>query len=292
MKSKVLAFCGKKGSGKNTLANFLTGYQLRANEIIKDFSLDDKGRLFALYDANGKDAEGLLDLNRNDFDFGVYASQSIWPFVKTYAFANPLKDICHELFEIPRELLHGTDEDKNTVMEHLRWENMPGVITRRPIDIAWSLTEGYMEQKYTVDMITAHFGEFYKNIPEFTYHDSGLMTVREFLQFMGTEVMRKIYGPVWVNLLKRQIQSERSDLSIITDCRFDNEIDGLKSLPSESYDVKFVYLTRYINADDKHVSENGTNLQYADLVLDNMNMSLTDTCIALQKQISDWGWLE
>jgi nicotinamide riboside kinase len=109
---------------------------------------------------------------------------------------------------------------------------------------------------------------------------------------MGTEVMRKIYLPVWVNLLKRQIQSERSDLSIITDCRFDNEIDGLKSLPSESYDVKFVYLTRYINADDKHVSENGTNLQYADLVLDNMNMSLTDTCIALQKQISDWGWLE
>jgi nicotinamide riboside kinase len=282
MKSKVLAFCGKKGSGKNTLANFLTGYQLRANEIIKDFSLDDKGRLFALYDANGKDAEGLLDLNRNDFDFGVYASQSIWPFVKTYAFANPLKDICHELFEISRELLHGTDEDKNTVMEHLRWENMPGVTCLPEYEWVKIFNSNYNDQNIQDAC----------KLLNLTYRIPGPMTVREFLQFMGTEVMRKIYGPVWVNLLKRQIQSERSDLSIITDCRFDNEIDGLKSLPSESYDVKFVYLTRYINADDKHVSENGTNLQYADLVLDNMNMSLTDTCIALQKQISDWGWLE
>jgi hypothetical protein len=280
MKNKVLAFCGKKGSGKNTLANFLTGYQLRANEIIKDFSLDDKGRLFALYDANGKDAEGLLDLNRNDFDFGVYASQSIWPFVKTYAFANPLKDICHELFEIPRELLHGTDEDKNTVMEHLRWENMPGVMTPEM-------------SIYGQDYVGKHSDGSFEDACYWMYkHDPGLMTVREFLQFMGTEVMRKIYGPVWVNLLKRQIQSEQSNLSIITDCRFENEIDGLKSLPGESYDVKFVYLTRYISVNDKHISENGTALEYADFVLDNMNMSLTDTCIALQKQISDWGWLE
>jgi len=282
MRQKVLAFCGKKGSGKNTLANFLTGYQLRANDIIKDFSLDDKGRLFAVYDANGKDAEGLLDLNRNDFDFGVYASQSIWPFVKTYAFANPLKDICHELFEIPRELLHGTDEDKNTVMGHLRWENMPGVTCLPDREWAKIFDSNYNDQniQYACELLNL------------TYRTPGPMTVREFLQFMGTEVMRKIYGPVWVNLLKRQIQAEQSILSIITDCRFENEIDGLKSFPSESHDVKIVYLTRYITNNDKHVSENLEGLKYADFVLDNMNMSLTDTCVALQKKISDWGWLE
>lgn len=31
------------------------------------------------------------------------------------------------------------------------------------------------------------------------YHAAGPMTAREFMQYFGTEVMRKMYEPIWVN---------------------------------------------------------------------------------------------
>ena len=274
MKNKVIAFTGKKGSGKNTLANFLVGYQLRANEVIKDFSLDDNGKLHAVYEiGDGKTAEGLLDLDRDDYDFSLHASQSIWPFAKTYAFATPLKEMCVGLFGIPRELVYGTDEQKNTLVEHLRWENMPGVIT---VESAWEIFNTFNSWNYHKLIV----------------HHPGPMTAREFMQFLGTEVMRKMYGPIWVNFLTKQVQEENSTLSIITDLRFPNEDDGLRSLDSSKYDVKIVGLTRCIDSEDKHTSESLFDEVKKDAVLDNANSDLLTTCQQLTECMNDWGWFE
>ena len=307
MKNKVIAFTGKKGSGKNTLANFLVGYQLRANEVIKDFSLDDNGKLHAVYEiGDGKTAEGLLDLDRDDYDFSLHASQSIWPFAKTYAFATPLKEMCVGLFGIPRELVYGTDEQKNTLVEHLRWENMPGVIITENVRL-W--TFGNSENKI---IATETLIEKVKNAlatgnntsivwgPELEfeqsnsviYHAPGPMTSREFMQFLGTEVMRKMYGPIWVNFLTKQVQEENSTLSIITDLRFPNEDDGLRSLDSSKYDVKIVGLTRCIDSEDKHTSESLFDEVKKDAVLDNANSDLLTTCQQLTECMNDWGWFE
>ena len=310
MKNKVIAFTGKKGSGKNTLANFLVGYQLRANEVIKDFSLDDNGKLHAVYEiGDGKTAEGLLDLDRDDYDFSLHASQSIWPFAKTYAFATPLKEMCVGLFGIPRELVYGTDEQKNTLVEHLRWENMPGVIT---VESAWEIFNTFNSWNYhnlndeeiniLKQKIKHQFSpqDFNPHNPTWSVfpdhklivHHPGPMTSREFMQFLGTEVMRKMYGPIWVNFLTKQVQEENSTLSIITDLRFPNEDDGLRSLDSSKYDVKIVGLTRCIDSEDKHTSESLFDEVKKDAVLDNANSDLLTTCQQLTECMNDWGWFE
>lgn len=307
MKNKVIAFTGKKGSGKNTLANFLVGYQLRANEVIKDFSLDDNGKLHAVYEiGDGKTAEGFLDLDRDDYEFSLHASQSIWPFAKTYAFATPLKEMCVGLFGIPRELVYGTDEQKNTLVEHLRWENMPGVIPTENVRL-W--TFGNLENKTiatetliekvkkalatgnNTDIVWGSELEFEKS-NSVIYHAPGPMTAREFMQFLGTEVMRKMYGAVWVNFLTKQIQQENSTLSIITDLRFPNEDVGLRSLDPSKYDVKVVGLTRCIDSGDKHTSESLFDEVKKDAVLDNANNDLLTTCQQLTEHMNDWGWFE
>ena len=43
--TQILAFSGKKGSGKNTLCNFLHGYQLKSFGIIDYFEITDEGEL-------------------------------------------------------------------------------------------------------------------------------------------------------------------------------------------------------------------------------------------------------
>lgn len=307
MKNKVIAFTGKKGSGKNTLANFLVGYQLRANEVIKDFSLDDNGKLHAVYEiGDGKTAEGLLDLDRDDYEFSLHASQSIWPFAKTYAFATPLKEMCVGLFGIPRELVYGTDEQKNTLVEHLRWENMPGVIPTENVRL-W--TFGNLENKTmatetliekvknalatgnNTDIVWGSELEFEQS-NSVIYHAPGPMTSREFMQFLGTEVMRKMYGPIWVNFLTKQVQQENSTLSIITDLRFPNEDDGIRSLDPSKYDVKVVGLTRCIDSKDKHASESLFDEVKKDAVLDNANNDLLTTCQQLTECMNNWGWFE
>ena len=128
--TKILAFAGKKRAGKNTLCNFLHGYHLKSFNIIDGFELSEKGELIIdtlVSNDRGetKQGKGIIDVTRNDIDFAIWAMDNMWPFVKHYALAAPLKDLLIGLFEIPRESLYGTDEDKDKLTKY-KWENMPG----------------------------------------------------------------------------------------------------------------------------------------------------------------------
>lgn len=114
---------------------------------------------------------------------------------KIYSFADPLKiDICMNLFGLTYEQCYGSDEDKNS-LTLLRWENMPGY------DISWT---------YTKD-----------------YDPSGYMTARQVMEYVGTNVFRKMKNNIWVEATIKKIQKERPDLALIPDCRFPNEVDCL-----------------------------------------------------------------
>jgi hypothetical protein len=277
--SNIIAFCGKKGSGKNTCSNFLHGYQMKCYGIVEDFGiLNDTGGLVVTtktLDESGNEGitTGELDINRDDIAFADWAVYNMWPFIKNYSFAKELKDICVGLFNIPRECVYGTDEQKNQIQEHLRWENMPGVMTPEM-------------SIYGQDYVGASDGRFENACYWMHKHNPGPMTAREFMQFLGTDIMRKIYSPVWTNRTIKNIKTENPQLAIISDCRFKNEAEALKQEKA-----KLIRLTRS-TASDKHSSENAfEDFDDFDAVIDNQNMTIEETQHELIKVIDSWGWL-
>jgi hypothetical protein len=242
----IVAISGKKQAGKTTLANFLHGYELVRKGIIQEFRISEEGKLVVncvSEDSNGQPVEslGILDLNSTSSEFYDYAEQMIWPHIKLYNFADSLKEICIGLFDIPSECVYGTDEQKNQIQEHLRWENMPGVIEPEQIGL--------------------------------TTHKSGPMTAREFMQFLGTDIMRRMYEPIWTKNCIKRIYSDNPEIAIIADCRFPNEADAIIQ-----EDGLIIRLTRNIYECD-HKSETALD-SYSKFssVLDNKNLSINESC--------------
>jgi len=273
--TNIIAFAGKKQSGKSTCANFLHGYQMRSQGIISDFGLSKQGKLLVQSEEMKNENEieqklAMIDVNRKDYEFAEWAAYSMWPFVKNYSFAEPLKQLVLNLFNVPEECMYGTDEQKNQLQEHLLWENMPGVTTNPHL-----LSMG------AVDMGCATFGV--------QYHKPGPMTAREFLQYLGTDVMRKMYEPIWVKYCIDSIQSEESLIATIDDVRFLNELEAVQKVGG-----KVIYLDRNNDSKDGHSSENElcNHLDKFDAVIDNSNMPILDTSMEVMKLIEKWGWLE
>jgi hypothetical protein len=232
----ILGISGRKQAGKNTTANILHGIVLKEQGFIKDWNLGSNGQL--LIPSDGGSGWGEFWIERKDEEFVTWADNNMWPFVKLYSFADHLKTICMELFDIPFRCLYGTDAEKNQTQEHLLWENMPGVVTDSGADIYGDVQDAN-KQPLT----------WPSDYSKLTTHEPGPMTAREFMQFLGTDVMRKMYEPVWVKSCIEKIQKERSQLAIIADIRFPNEAKAV-----EQAGGKVVRLTREVH-EDKHSSE-------------------------------------
>ncbi len=248
--TNILGLSGRKQSGKTTSSTFLHGYQLRYHDVIEKFLMDEDGSLVvnaAQIDENGKEVEGLgiLDTERKDPDFIEYASRSIWPYVKSFSFADPLKVISIQLFGLTEQQCYGTDEDKNTPI-NLKWENMLGVGDK-----------------------------------------SGFMTAREFLQYFGTNVCRKIKDDIWVESCIGRMLTSGTELAIVPDIRFPNEVESIQQAGG-----KVIRLTRSPH-EDSHSSEIALdNYEGFDHVIDNKNMTIDETNMELLKVLREWGWLK
>lgn len=257
MKTRILAFAGAKQSGKSTCSNFLHGYQLRAQDVVDDFLVDEHGKLIVRTeiiddDKTKKQGDTYLDVNRTDAEFMEWAMYNMWPFVKKYSFADALKQISISLFGLKYEQVYGTEEHKKQIVPHLRWENMPHVYTDRREPIK-----------------------------------KGPMTVRDFLQYFGTDICRGIHNSIWVDRCINDITEEEPLLAVIDDCRFENEIKAVQEAGG-----KVIGLTRQ-PYEDSHSSEQIV-LEHSDLfdaVIDNQDMSIKDVCVEVIQNINNWGWL-
>jgi hypothetical protein len=280
--SNIIVFCGKKKSGKNMCSNFLHGYQMKSYGLIEDFGiLDETGGLVITtktLNEHGEEgtASGELDVSRDDLEFADWAVYNMWPFIKNYSFAKELKDICTGLFNIPRECVYGTEQQKNQIQEHLRWENMPGVTCLPKYEWVKIIDSNYNDQNIQDAC----------ELLNLVYHTPGPMTAREFMQFLGTEVMRKIYSPVWTERTIKNIKTESPQIAVVSDCRFKNEAEAMKKEKA-----KLIYLTRSVTS-DSHISENGfEDFDDFDATIDNQNMTIQETQQELMKIIDSWGWL-
>lgn len=134
---------------------------------------------------------------------------------------------------------------------------------------------GTNEDKNTITNIK------WENVP-LNNGKSGFMTSREFLQYFGTVIVRRIYPDAWINSTLNRVIKEDPEIAIIPDVRFPNEIQKIKD-----NDGIIIRLTRNIY-DDKDESEtmldqNNYDWSNFDFIIDNNSGSLDDLLKELNK---------
>jgi hypothetical protein len=114
------------------------------------------------------------------------------------------------------------------------------------------------------------------------------MTSRDFLQYFGTTIVRKIYNNAWVDSTIKRILIEQPRLAIIPDVRFPNEVEAIKKNGGI-----VVRLTRNI-ANSQHESEIALDKDRYDWsnfneVIDNENISIADFCNKINSLKTLWN---
>tara|TARA_R100000808_G_C2153713_1_gene164220 strand:- start:3898 stop:4692 length:795 start_codon:yes stop_codon:yes gene_type:complete len=224
--TRIIGISGKKQSGKSTSANWFHGLVLKEQGLVTDFNVDSGGKLaIETFDKSQTKGWGVFDVERKDEPFIEYAEEVMWPHVKMYSFADTLKSLSVHLFGLHPEQVYGSGADKNSLTQ-FRWENMPKLFDSQALKV-----------KAAPDAIRSFN---WKNGP---------MTAREFMQFFGTEIMRKMYPNIWVDNTIKKILAEGSELAVIPDVRFPNEVEAILSNGGE-----VIRLTR-VHEEDSHASE-------------------------------------
>lgn len=228
--TRIIGISGKKQSGKSTSANWFHGLVLKDQGLVEDFNVDANGKLaIETFNQAREKGWGVFDVDRKDEAFVEYAEEEMWPHVKMYSFADTLKNLAVHLFGLRPEQVYGSEEDKNSLTE-FGWEDMPGITTNP-----------HLLQMGAVDMGCKTFGV--------TYHAAGPMTAREFMQYFGTDIMRKMYSNIWVDNTIKKILAEGSELAVIPDVRFPNEVEAVLANGGEVIRLSRVY------EEDGHQSE-------------------------------------
>lgn len=99
------------------------------------------------------------------------------------------------------------------------------------------------------------------------------MTAREVMQYIGTDIFRKIQKNVWADATIIKIKQEHPELALIADCRFPNEVEAVKNAGG----IVIKLMRNIYNSD--HTSEtaldsNNYDHNNFDLVIDNRNLSI------------------
>lgn len=178
---------------------------------------------------------------------------------KIYSFADPLKqDICINILGLTYEQCYGSDNDKNTLTS-LRWKDMP------EYNITWTKMSDY--------------------------HESGFMTARQVMEFVGTQIFRQIKTDVWSSATIRKIQSEKIDIALVADCRFPNEVEAIQA--SEGIVIR---LTKdpFQSQSDSESALDKCHYDWSkfDYVLDNNNLSIDKKNEELSKILISKGILQ
>lgn len=151
-----------------------------------------------------------------------------------YAYADPLKELCKEF--IPELPWWGTKTEKET--EYLV----------RDLDFNFTVTFG-SELGLRWDVLHA-INVYFLDILE----NKDTITAREILQYVGTDIVRKMQGQdFWVNL------GQSKENVVITDVRFVNEL----------VDYNFKIVGGISDSEDTHQSELGIDDVYFDLIIQN-----------------------
>lgn len=235
--TKIIALCGKKQSGKTTLSNYLHGYELKRHDVIEKFFVSPEGQLVVnctFHDEDGKEFE----------EMGLLDLQQNTEEFYQYA--------SRRIWPLIRGYNFADSLKEICVML---------------FDIPPECVYGTNEQK---NQIQEHL--LWENMPLDT-NKSGPMTSREFMQCFGTDVMRKIYSPIWLNNCFKRIESDKPDIAVISDCRFMNEVKAVQDKGGQ-----VIRLSRSLY-ESNHPSEiDADNYTEFDAVINNQDMTIEESC--------------
>lgn len=241
----IIGISGKKSAGKDTAANYITGTIMQRLDIIqKSFVVneDTEGKLWIADLYGDTGHHGFFDLRANSPEVQQFYVDHLAYYYGLYSYADMLKAMAIAIMGLEYEQCYGTDEQKNSFTKY-RWQDMPGV--------------------------------------SFS-NEQGNMTAREVLQYVGTDIFRRMNQNIWVDATIRQIKANTPKLAVITDVRFPNEVEAIKK---EGGIV--IRLTRNV-LNDEHASEkildedqyDWSNFNY---IIHNQMMTIEETSIELTK---------
>ena len=113
----------------------------------------------------------------------------------------------------------------------------------------------------------------------------GLLTVRDVLQLWGTDIFRTFNPDCWVMATHKKIKQDNFDFALISDCRFQNEINFFAE-----ENPLIIHLSRNV-LNLSHESEN-CNINYDGIknysIIDNSEMDLDDKNHFIKRAVEDY----
>lgn len=196
---RIIGLSGTAESGKSTLSNFLVGEIMIERGMIDEYSLDEKGELWCLSDIledkKLKKQKVKFD-HRNiyrDPNFECWAQQELYPHIKVFSLARPLKDCACDLFGLTTEQVYFNKTD----ITDITYEKMMSVV---PVN----------------------------NRPAWDKQPNELLTVREVLEALGSGVFRSMKLTCFVEACLSNISRYNSAVSVIDDVRTPFEIESIQ----------------------------------------------------------------
>lgn len=251
MDTKILAFAGKLGSGKTSCANFIHAIAFCQMIVDKDNNLltprayvNDNGKLMI---GLSETEDGELNLDSQQPEVVNWLAQNVWPFIKKFSHATPLKEFCVNVLGLNPAHVYGSQEDKNN-LTHLKWEDMPTKTKK-----------------------------------------TGFMTVREVMEYFGTEIVRKMYSRAWAKASIKSILSFGSLVGVNDDTRFIDEVEEIQAVGG-----KVIRLTLVTEESAKNTHRSNVeldNYDKFDAVIDNQNMTMQEAFAELRTILVGWEWM-
>lgn len=274
MSQQIIAFSGKKQSGKNTACNFLFCLKMVKNAICSQAKILDNGKIWVKDLFGDKAHRGIFDLENNSDLMREFKAVYLDDFVKMFSFADALKqDVCINLLGLTYEQCYGTDKDKNS-LTNIMWEDVPGVVS-----------EGTEKE---LEIVRGRMGDYYGiDSAGLIYHKPGPMTAREVLQYVGTGIFRRLNNNVWAESCLRKIKGHGCETALISDTRFPNEVEEIQSAGGV-----VIRLLRNSDSEDTHPSETALDdypLENYDAVIDNTTMSIDEQNEAVYSTLHELG---
>jgi hypothetical protein len=249
----IIVLSGKKKSGKSSAGKFIFKEYINNKIGQERFVIEKVGKDVIVFDAFNNNQIINLDYPNQETKkiFDTYS-------IKTYSFADPLKEFCVNVLGLSTIQCYGSDDDKNS-NTHLMWEN-----------ISEEIREKYKKKKRGMGK---------------TKMANGAMTAREVMQVFGTDICRRLDENCWARGTYSSINNDGYELAIVTDGRFPNEI----TMGTE-IGAKAIRFTRNV-ADDNHESEKALDnfpLGEFSLIIDNHDLSMLETHKILKNNLNQW----